>query len=354
MNIRVAMLDNDFNYLSKISRALNMKYKGKIELYIFTDKEMLLETIKNDKVDVLIVNKQLLDFNELELEYKFSKAYFCESPNVESIDGFYAVNKYQKIEEIYNCMKKMYEDVSGVVDVVNKSFSQKTTLIMYTSFCGGTGTSTIAISEAISKAKIGYKVMYLNLEYFDTTDMYFKNVEQPTFSNLVFELKKKNNKVVSKLQNIFQKDVTGVYYCSPSKILLDKLEIFNMEDIRCLFDALKDMDFDYIIIDKNISFTPEERLMFELSDQIRFVVDGRKITNHKFLKLMNSLALLDQRENVQICDKVGIVYNKMSSTFNNTIDNQDIPILATVHKYKTQEDKIIIEEIVSQKILQNI
>ena len=46
MNIRVAMLDNDFNYLSKISRALNMKYKGKIELYIFTDKEMLLETIK--------------------------------------------------------------------------------------------------------------------------------------------------------------------------------------------------------------------------------------------------------------------------------------------------------------------
>ena len=85
MNIRVAMLDNDFNYLSKISRALNMKYKGKIELYIFTDKEMLLETIKNDKVHVLIVNKQLLDFNELELEYKFSKAYFCESPNVESI-----------------------------------------------------------------------------------------------------------------------------------------------------------------------------------------------------------------------------------------------------------------------------
>lgn len=354
MNIKVAMLDNDYNYLSKISRALNMRYKGKVELYIFTEKEVLLETLEKDKIHVLIVNKQLLDFNELNQNYNFGKAYFCESQNIESIDGFFAVNKYQKIEDMYQCMKKIYEEITGIVDIVNKSFSQKTTLIIYTSFCGGTGTSTIAISEAVSKAKVGYKVLYLNLEYFDTTDMYFKTVDQPTFSNLIFELKKRNNKIISKLQNVFQKDITGVYYCSPSKLLLDKLEIFNIDDIRCLFDGLKEMDFDYIIIDKNISFTQEERLMFELSDQIRFVIDGRKISNHKFLKLMNSLALLDQKEHTKFCDKVAIIYNKMSSTFNNTIDDQDISVLATIHKYKTQEDKIIVEEIVSQKILQNI
>jgi len=353
MKIRVAMLDNDHIYLTKIAKVLNMKYSQKLELYIFSTKEMLIESLKNKNVHVLIVNRQLFNLNDLDISTKMAKAYLVESESTMTLEQYNVVNKFQKIEDMYLNIQELYMDTFKE-GLVSRKFSESTVLLVYTSFCGGTGTSTIAISEAITKAKMGAKVLYLNLEYFDTTDMYFPIHEKLTFSNLVFEVKKGDSRLVSKLESIFVKDESGVYYCSPSNILLDKLEMNNKEDIQKLFSALKQLDFEYIIIDRNISFTVEERIIFDLCDQIRFVVDGRQITIQKFLKLMNSLALLDQREDKNICEKVGVIYNKMSSSYNNTIQDHEIKILATINKYQTREDKMIVEEIVSKNVLANI
>lgn len=233
-------------------------------------------------------------------------------------------------------------------------FSGETNLITYTSFCGGSGTSTIAVCESIAKAKAGHKVLYLNLEYFDSTEIYFQPNEKNTFSNLVFMLKKNDINIVSKLEEQLSRDESGVYYLSPSTVLLDKLEILNCEDMKNLFNTLRKLSFDYIVIDRNISFSEEERLIYEFSDSLRFVVDGREVCNLKFLKLMNALDLLDKKENKQICNKIGVIYNKMSSSFNNVIKNKEIPILATVSKYKTNDEKRLVNEIVSMNAIRII
>ena len=127
-----------------------------------------------------------------------------------------------------------------------------------------------------------------------------------------------------------------------------------VDDINKLITALKQMEFDYIIIDRNIDFSIVEKTIFDLSDSLRFVVDGTKIGNYKFLKLINSLSLVDKRENSSICQKIGIIYNKMSSSFNNTIQNKEIPVLAIVNKYNASDDKMLIDEIVSKNVLTNL
>jgi len=121
-----------------------------------------------------------------------------------------------------------------------------------------------------------------------------------------------------------------------------------------LFNALKHLNFDYIIVDRNISFTVEEKTILKMSDDIRFVVDGRKVTVFKFLKLMNALNLLDEKEETNICSKIGVIYNKMSATNNSTIQDKTIKILTTVNKYKSNKDTVILNEIVSKGILNNI
>ncbi|MCR1961192.1 hypothetical protein CWE04_05420 [Thomasclavelia cocleata] len=352
MKIKVALLDNNVVYLNKISNALKSNYGQKLDLYIFTSKETLLQSINLSDLHVLIVNKLMFDFQEI-ADIKIAKGYFSESKEISEINNFKAINKFQKIndflEEILNLYEECFERIS-----INKTNSNQAKIISYTSFSGGTGTSTIAISEAISKTKKGFKVLYLNLEYFDSTDVYFKNHQDTSFSNVVFLLKKDDMNLASKLEKNLSKDDNGVFYYSSPIILLDKLEINNIDDINKLITALKQMEFDYIIIDRNIDFSIVEKTIFDLSDSLRFVVDGTKIGNYKFLKLINSLSLVDKRENSSICQKIGIIYNKMSSSFNNTIQNKEIPVLAIVNKYNASDDKMLIDEIVSKNVLTNL
>lgn len=348
--IKVVILDSDSKYLNRISKAILTNYND-IELYVFTSSEVMLKSIDFNNINVLLVNHDLYDLSKVTSD-RIAVAYLEECG--ELIDDYRVINKYQKISVIYAQIVSLYETTSMASHNVSK-FSDSIKLITYTSFCGGTGTSTLAIAEAISKAKMGYKTLYLNLEYFDTTDIYFENKGNTSFSNLVFEIKKKEKNLSQKLEKILiQDNNSGVFYCNPSHILLDKLEINNEEDTTLLFEALKRLNFDYIIIDRNISFTIEERIILKMSDDIRFVVDGRKVTIHKFLKLMNALNLLDEREETNICSKIGVIYNKMSATNNSTIQDKNIKILATINKYKSNNDTVILNEIVSKGMLDNI
>lgn len=170
----------------------------------------------------------------------------------------------------------------------------------------------------------------------------------------MFLIKKDSLDLVSKLEKVLIQHKTGVFYCSSPAILLDKLEINNVKDIHKLFDALKQIGFDYIIIDRNIDFSLVEKFIFESSNDLRFVVDGSKTSNHKFLKLINSLSLIDEREETNVCQKISVIYNKMSSSSNNIIQNKKIPVLAMINKYKTYDDKMIINEIVANNFLTNI
>lgn len=353
MKIKVVMLDNDSKYLTKVSKALGISYNEKLELYIFTNKDQMLEAVNLDDMNVLLANKNLLDLKEVDSK-KVSKAYLCESHEVDGIDGFPTVNKFQKIENIYEEINNLF--INSIEDVVvnEKKFSGECKLVTYTSYCGGTGTSTVAVSEAISKAKRGMKVLYLNLEYFDTTDVYFDGKTNKTFSDVIFELKSSKENLPLKLESMLCQDSTGVYFYKPSQILLDKLEINNKDDIEKLFEALKGMNFEEIIVDRNINFTEEEQYIYELSDVVRFVVDGSKTSVHKFLKLMNSLALLDKRNETNICRKIEVINNKMSSTNNSTIQDKSIKVVATINKYKTSNDNMLINEIVSNGTLLEI
>lgn len=355
MKIKIVLIDNDKNYLEKITKGLNVHFSDNLELYIFTSKEKLLQSLILNEVHIIIANRNVLNFKEIE-DIKIGKVYFCESKDVEKIDGYKAINKFQKIDTIYREINDTYLEIynTSFKKTQQSTFSKNCRLITYTSFCGGTGTSIVAMSEAITDAVNGKKVLYLNLEYFDSTKAYFECDGSKTFSNVIFEVKKRSDNLADRLQLFLKKDSSGVYYYNPSTILLDKLEINNKKDIEILLNALKKNDFDKIIIDKNINFSEEEKTIFDVSDELRFVVDGSIMTNKKFLSLMNALALLDEKNNTNFCQKISIIYNKMSSSNNITVDKKTMKVLATINKYQVTDNKILINEIVSNQLLKGL
>jgi len=51
MKIRIAILEQDKNYLQRLLSAFETKYEDKIEMYSFTDEKLALDAIKNNKIN---------------------------------------------------------------------------------------------------------------------------------------------------------------------------------------------------------------------------------------------------------------------------------------------------------------
>lgn len=82
MKIRVALIDNDINYLEKIVELLNAKYNGKFVFYTYTSEELAKDDLKYKKIDVLLVNG-LIDINETQYNQKFEIGYLVETRGIE-------------------------------------------------------------------------------------------------------------------------------------------------------------------------------------------------------------------------------------------------------------------------------
>lgn len=175
MKIRVAILDNDVNYLSRISDVFHTKYAERIELYSFTDCETAVEALASTRIHVFLAS-DLFDVECARLPEKCGFAYFVESGGIEMIRGRKAVCKFQKADVIYQQILSIYSDCSeGISGTGFRETDGKR--IAFLSPVGGSGSSTMAAACALHFARQGKKVFYLNLEKFGSADLFFPGTE---------------------------------------------------------------------------------------------------------------------------------------------------------------------------------
>ena len=56
MKIKIAILEQDKNYLQRLISAFETKYEDKVEMYSFTDERIALEAVRNNKINILLVS----------------------------------------------------------------------------------------------------------------------------------------------------------------------------------------------------------------------------------------------------------------------------------------------------------
>ena len=54
MKIKLALLDNDQNYLNRIVSVFNIRYADKLEIYSFTKIESALSVLESTRIDVFV------------------------------------------------------------------------------------------------------------------------------------------------------------------------------------------------------------------------------------------------------------------------------------------------------------
>lgn len=148
MKIKVALLDKDKEYLDRLTGVFNTKYADKLEVYSFTDEKNAIESVKEYRIDVLIAEE---DFNIDKSEFKRNcgLAYFTGTPGIELIKDEIAICKYQRVDVIFKQILGVYSDMAANVATISGE-NDKSSVVIFTSPCGGVGTSTVAAACAIA------------------------------------------------------------------------------------------------------------------------------------------------------------------------------------------------------------
>ena len=247
MKIKLAILDNDMSYLKRIATVFETKYSDKVEIHSFSDLSVAMSTLETSKIDIFIASDSF-EIDTTLIPKRCGFAYFVDSADVTTVREQQAICKFQRAEQIFKQILSLYSETSGNVSGVKLS-DDKCQLIFFTSPCGGAGTSSMAAACAQFFSYQGKRVLYLNLEKFGSSDVYFHADGQFDMSDIIFALKSKKSNFALKLESSVKQDPKGVFFYSQSKIALDMLELSCEEMMRLITELRLTGSYDLIVID---------------------------------------------------------------------------------------------------------
>lgn len=230
----------------------------------------------------------------------------------------------------------------------------KSSVVIFTSPCGGVGTSTVAAACAIAHANMGKKVFYLNLEQCGTTDVFFQAEGNATMSDVIYSLKSRKANLLLKLESCIKQSQEGVSYFSSTKVALDILEI-SYADIDTLIGNIQGMDnYDEIIVDLPFSLEIEKLKLLSKAWRIIVVNDGSQLSNYKFMRAYESVVLLEQNGDINIIRNMNMIYNKFSNKNSEMLSNISIKTIGGAPRYEHATVRQIIEALTKMEFFEEI
>lgn len=312
MKIKLLILSDDEFYTKRISLAFS-KYSSNMEIYIFKDLQCAYEDLKNSNINVIIAERNFeVDANMFSPYCAF--AYFVEDSSIDEINNIPAIGKYQNVEAIYKRIVDLYSDTSGKTVVLKKKeFNGTCKKILFTSFSGGTGVSSMSVACCMEAVSANSRVLYFNLERTPSTKAFFNAEGNQSFTDVIYAIKSNPKNLVLKLESAVKKDKSGVLFYDEPQVSLEMSELTS-DEIDNLFKELEASDlFDFIIVDYSYCGTENDMKFMTGFDSIVIVGDGSELSNHKSEKAVESIKIYEQENAVDILSNTVIVYNKYSN-----------------------------------------
>lgn len=342
MKIKLAILEKDRIYLERIVAAFNMRYAEKLEIYSFTNIEVAIDAIEQNKIDVLLADENFeLDRNNI--PKRCAIAYLVASAGIEMLRDEVAVCKFQKADLIYRQIVSLYSENAGNISGL-KFGDDSAKIIVFASPSGGTGTSTMAAACAKHFAENGKKTLYLNLEHYGSSDVYFSAEGQFDMSDIIFALKSKKTNLPLKLESCVKQSSCGVNFYSQSKLALDMLEL-TTEDMNRLISEIKlSGAYDIIIVDMDFSLNKDVFTIYRQAHSLVWVGDGSAVSNVKIYRAYNALAMMEASAESPLTNRLNLIYNKFSSKTSKSIEGIEIKNIGGAPRY----EHALVEQVLEQ------
>lgn len=348
MKIRLAIIDNDENYVKRLISNLQVNYADKLEPYFFSSYDLFLDFYRSNKVQVILVSEEIEVKGE-EIPKDVSFAWLVSNNAVEAIAEYPAVGKFQKAELLYKSVLGLYADMESKIIFRGDGRAR---CIVFSSAQGGVGTSSVAAAFALQAAERGRRPLYLSFDKFSRSELFFQGDGNLGFSEVIYSLKTKKSNLPLKLESILKKDNSGTLFFDSCKCAGDILEI-NSEDIDLLFPALNGMEtVDYLVVDMPLDFSQVcDTLMEKYADSIFIIDDGSTIGN---IKLQRAMEILQLRQKEQILIKTRLLYNKFEPVVSKKIEGLEIPAAGEINVLQSASYRQMVEDLAKHPVIKQI
>lgn len=343
MKIKLAILENDKTYLERLVSAFSIKYSDKLEIYSFTNSEVVVQTVISNRVDVFLAHESF-EIDRKSLPTRCAFAYLVDSIGIDSVKNEVAISKFQKADLIYKQILSLFSENNSSITGLHVDDHEDAKVIAFQAPAGGTGCSTAAAACAVSLANKNYKVLYLNLEKFGSADVFFNAEGNSDFSDIIYTIKSKKGNLSLKLESAVKQDATGVFFYSATKMALDMAEL-NCSEIKKLISDLKLFGgYNYIILDFDFSISKDSLELLKECNSIVLVSDGSAISNKKLERAVESLNIIEQQTEMKLLIKTGVLFNRVSSKTSQKPNLPDIKEYGGIKRYEGyQAQQMLIE-----------
>lgn len=322
MNIKIAIIDSDIDYLKRLSGVLQQY--DELTVAVFTKVESFQEMMEFENFQIVVFNP---DISKQKLQFPASVMPIClcvqESVNREMYQDTPAVRKYQRISNIY---KEVIKNFAGYVKDSEMDYfkASNTRVIAVHSPIGGSGKTTLALAIAGKILKTGKRVLFLSMEQCNSSSIYCA-IQEEGITCLV-EALNANSNFGLKLKGVTKKNAAGLNYIECFSRLVDYDDV-KEDEIEKIITKIKMSDIcDYLVIDTGSTLDGINKAVLKNSDRIVLVQRSGELADAKLAMYDNQVFVNELR------DRMCVVKNfVMQNT--RSYEMAGVPVAGTVHSY---------------------
>lgn len=319
---KVIIADEDANYIVPLQFKFVTDFFNKIDLEIITDRAYFDDYFsKPQNAEILIVSDELYD--SFLQRHSIQNIFVMMEQFDEGGTGELNVNqifKYTSIKEIFNEITGKSADILKI----EKNGKQETQVVLFYSACGGTGKTTAAMGVSASLTKNYKRVLYINASRLQVFQHMLENHSAITDTSVYTKLASATEGVYSDIKHVIRKELFS--YLPPFKAALMSLGLSYSVFEKIIISAKKSGEYDFIIVDADVSFDDEKAALLNTADKVVIV------TKQTFAAVL-ATNILVANINGASTEKYIFVCNDFNKEEDNALISPKLSLKFTVNDY---------------------
>lgn len=322
MNIKIAIIDSDLNYLERLSAVLQQY--DELEVSVFTKMQAFQEAMENSNYSIALFNPVIFD---TQIIFSPNIMPIClwteECLNGKWYSEMYKVQKYQRISNIYKEIVKNYAHYASDNGMEYFKEGNANVIAVY-SPVGGSGKTTMAFAVAKCLLKRNKKVLLLSVEQLNSSSLHCK-IHEEGITQLVEAINDGTNFELT-LKGIIKQTEDGILYVESFSRLVDYDDVSREEMINVIQKIKLCNICDYIIVDTGSTLDSINKSILENADKIVLVQRNGELADVK-------MSMFEQQIWIDDLKKHMYVIKNFTSSQIHYYELKNIPVIGTVHSY---------------------
>ena len=309
MKIKLLIATPDADYAEHLSSRIAERHTDAIDVSVCFSSEGLQELLSAKKFDAALLEANIVegaDLSNIQLPLLLWTE-DADAPDIAAAPG--KIRKYQRISSLVAGVQEQYAKISTDGAGIDQ---EKARITAVWSPAGGVGKTTVALAYASGKISEGKQVLYLNLEAFSSSPVYFDEAGKGI--SAVFEMLENHEGNISMLIQGVRRNSSeaGIsYFCRPDNF--DDMNILSAENVAVLINACAGST-DELVIDMSCLCDDRARQIFDLADRIFLVTDTTLTSRIKLLQFTTQHHIFEdiKSKSVHIANKSAALDDPMT------------------------------------------